>query len=152
MFIFLLVIPFCKGADPDESWKKAMQSKSDFDKRFWSLDLSKEEITDLPENLSLSRDVKELDLAENLIRALPELNLPYLELLDLSDNLLDYVNPDIIQQLPRVQVLNLRGNKRLTQENVNALEEKAAARTGRYKYVRILADPDLPTNIKGSEE
>ncbi len=165
IFISLLVIPFCKAAeepqqieeaaDPYASWRRATQHLSDADLQSinveYHLGLDDREITALPENLNIPY-VGELRLQNNLIRALPkEFNLRRLQLLDLSENELDYVDPAIIQKLPRLRLLNLRGNKRLTQENVDALKEEAAARTGEY-YLRILANSDLPTNIKGSEE
>ena len=126
MFISLLVIPFCKAADDDGSWNRAMQRLSDVAKQGWYIDLVGKEITALPENLSLSPNVRELNLRANLIQALPEnFNLPNLKLLDLRENQLDYVDPKIIQQLPNLEVLNLDGNPLI--ENFNDTEADARA-------------------------
>ncbi len=157
MFIFLLVIPFCKAADPDQSWYDAVQNIPDWQQQ-QNLDLAHKQIQAIPANPNLPQlrglyltynqiqaipgnltlpNLQILHLYNNQIQAIPgNLTLPNLQTLYLSHNYLDYVDPQIINQFPRLNFLNLNQNP-LTQENVNEL--RAAAQQAN-RNIQIIAD------------
>ena len=127
MFIFLLVIPFCKAADPDQSWYQAVQnvtaSRPDLQQELY-LDLAHKQIPAIPANLNLPQ-LQGLNLGNNQIYAIPaNLALPNLTMLLLHNNHIDYVDPQIINQFPRLNYLHLNKNP-LTQKNVDELRAAA---------------------------
>ena len=129
MLIFLLVIPFCKAADPDESWNQAVANMPNW-QQLENLDLRSKGITKIPVNLKLP----------NLMR------------LNLTGNDIKYVDLEILEGLPNLRLLVLNKNP-LTQENINNLKEKAKDvglrdRAGCLELsiiadeLSIIADPD----------
>ncbi len=131
IFISLLVIPFCKAADPDQSWHQAVKRPPNLDwqqqdslildrKRIetipnnlnlpnlWQLNLNNNLITAIPGNLNLPR-LRSFSLCNNQITSIPDnLNLPNLCSFYLSNNRITSI-PDNLN-LPRLEHLNLEGN------------------------------------------
>ncbi len=153
IFISLLVIPFCKAADPCEKWHQVIQemytipeletfnlSEQEITQIQKTFDLQEQEILDLqdrdidaiPHDLKLPK-LLYLSLDNNKITALPGLYLPKLRALDLDNNKIGYIAPEILQQFPELRVLNVSNNP-LTKENVDQLRE---------------ARPDLEINADG---
>ena len=132
MFIFLLVISFCKAADPDASWNQAVQNIPD-----WATST-------------------ELNLAYNQIQAIPaNLTLLNLEALNLAYNQIKKFDPKrLLEQFPKLDALNLSNNPQLDPRNIQDLID-AADEAGRN--IEITADNILPPqaeghDIKGSED
>jgi len=98
--------------------------------------LAYNEITTIPANLNLPQ-LQELVLYNNLITAISDnLNLPKLQRLYLHENHIEYVDPQILQQFPQLNYLNLNKNP-LTQENVDKLREAAQQAN---RNIKIIAD------------
>ena len=70
MFISLLVIPFCKAADPNASWNKAVENIPSWEEEKY-LTLTRKGITTLPDNRTLIR-LEYLDLQRNPITTFPK--------------------------------------------------------------------------------
>ncbi len=135
MFISLLVIPFCKAADPDQRWYEAVQNRPDW-QQLGILSLIGKELQAIPGNL-IAPNLKELILDCNEIQDIPDnLTLPNLEELYLANNHIYYVNPQIFHQFPRLNYLHLNQNP-LTPENVDDL--KLAAQQAN-RNITIIAD------------
>ena len=100
-----------------------------------------------------------LILEHNQIEAIPaNFNPSQLQVLDLEHNHITYVNPQILQQVPLLNYLNLNQNP-LTPENIIALRNAAVEILGATgRDIEIIADDIgdqyLPEGdgIKGSEE
>ena len=123
MLIFLLVIPFCRAADPDESWNQAVASKPNWQQgeELW---LAGRGIKTIPENLKLP-NLKTLFLNDNLIETIPKyFDLPKLKSLLLGRNYISYVDPNILEKLPNLEFLALEYNP-ITQKNISELKSKA---------------------------
>ena len=167
MFVFLLVIPFCKAADPYESWNRAIQNVNM--ERDW-VDLSEKQIAAIPNKLNYP-DIHVLVLDRNLLGALPDnldflpalevlnvddnqiaaidnLNHPSLFWLTLNSNRITYVNIDIFDRLPGLVYLELKGNY-LTKSNVKDLEQRARElkKTERKEIFIEAQDQSLPAGI-----
>ncbi len=135
MFISLLVIPFCKADDPDQSWYQAVQNKPDWQQQR-TLSLIGKQIQAIPDNLDF-HNLEWLHLNDNQIQAIPaNLTAPYLRTLFLGNNSIDYVDPQIINQFPRLNRLELNKNP-LTQENVDQLR---AATLQANRHILIVAN------------
>ncbi len=154
IFVSLLVIPFCKAADPDQTWKEAIEKKfqrylqqPDLQK-VNTLDLSEKGIEAIPNKLSLA-SLTVFNLNENELKAIPSnlnlpqlvkfnlgwnqiegafpenLELPNLVELNLSWNQISYINPKtLFKQFPSLRFLTLIGNL-LTQDNIQQIKKEA---------------------------
>ncbi len=123
IFISLLVIPLCKGAaSVPESWTNALKRKNISNVlQSKSLMLSGQGITALPDPLYLPK-LQVLDLSNNPITALPKrLMTSNLKRLYLSDTDIKYIDPQILEDVPRLKHLNLLGTK-VTKQNVDMLK------------------------------
>ena len=159
MFIFLLVIPFCKAADVNASWNRAFQSLPDWEREEPTvLRLQHQKIETIPGDLDLP-NLDILNLCNNQIEAIPAnlpptlmnlildhneikaipANLEHFNLISLSLNFnhIDHVNPArLLQQFPNLLFLDLNGNP-LTPNNVQQIRDAATA-AGRT--IKIKAD------------
>ncbi len=132
IFISLLVIPFCKAADPKAhaSWYQALQdipNKFNLHKKT-ELFLGDKGIEAIPDNLN-SHYLEHLYLGNNYLQEIPDnLNFPRLTVLSLIGNHIRQINPQIFKKFPNLQFLYLNKNP-LTQENVDELR-KAAVQAG----------------------
>ncbi len=108
----LFAIPLCKAADPYEGWNLAINDPIMY--RLTILELDNKQIVAIPDNP----------------------NLPLVEVLYLTKNQIEYIDPQILQQFPNLEYLNLNENP-ITQENVNALREATAAT---HPNLEIVAD------------
>ena len=122
MFISLLVIPFCEAAAPLGSWNKALdESYPDVQGRpmLTKIDLANKGITDIPE--------------------WPEdLNFDKLKELILSGNRIGFINPYILEKLPKLKFLDVTGNT-LLERNVTRLKEEAKKHPNK-PMIRAYAD------------
>jgi len=148
MFIFLLVIPFCKAADPDQSWYDAVQHIPNWQQQA-ELNLDDNQIGAIPDNFNL-HNLRYLNLINNQIVAIPNnFNSPDLRTLSLSNNNIDQINPErLLEQFPQLVYLNLSNNPNLHLKNIEDLRD-AAARAGRN--IEIIANNIRPggQDIKG---
>ncbi len=136
MLIFLFVIPFCKAADPNESWEYASWNRAVQDipdlKDAEVLNLNDEHIDAIPDNLDFPhlkvlslyendltaiprafRNIEMLFLDGNRIEAIPDdLKLSELTSLSLARNFITEVNPKkLLKQFPKLIWLDLRKNQ-----------------------------------------
>ncbi len=117
--IYLLVItPFCRAADvPDDKGK----GKEKIEEEIENLESWYQAVADIPN----WQQAENLYLSGMGITNIPKnLNLPNLMRLDLSENHIEYIDPEILEGLPNLRLLVLNKNP-LTQENIKELEEKA---------------------------
>ncbi len=115
MLIYLLIMPLCRAAVPDESWHQAVQEIPNLqNQRF--LKLNDKNITAIPDNLNFP-NLRLLWLNKNLITTIENLNLPVLERLHLNNNLITAI--DNLNLPPQLKELNLQGNQITTIENLN---------------------------------
>jgi len=118
MLISLLIIPFCKAADPDQSWNQAVQHIPNW---------QQEEV---------------LRLYNNQIVAIPDnFEAPNLQWLLLNKNQIDEINPErLLEQFPHLVYLNLSNNP-LHPADIRRLRD-LAQEAGRD--IQITADNILP--------
>jgi len=158
IFISLLVMPFCKAADPDQSWHDAVQGIPNL-QQHEVLFLNNNQIQAIPANLNLPNlqalhlnnnqiaaipanfnppELRELHLSNNLIQAIPDdLELHELRRLDLSYNDIREVNPArLLEQFPRLEYINLSNNP-VYQEYIQDLRDAAYAAN---RNIKIIAD------------
>lgn len=171
MFIFLLVMPVCKGAvDPYTRWNQAVQAIPNW-QQAQDLNLVDQQIEVIPANpdtpnlrsLLLARNriaaipdnfnppmLTTLGLAHNLIEAIPyDLELHVLRVLDLSYNNIQEVNPErFFQQFPMLMYLNLSGNAQFDLRNIQDLR-KAAAKVNRHITIVVKDIRPEGQDIKG---
>ncbi len=148
MFIFLLVIPFCKAADTDnENWNRAVQDPALYNEFCRQLNLSSQGITTIPINPNLPGvQVDHLVLRDNLITTIPN-NLRLgllanLRTLDLSKNWIYRLDPEALKQFRRLEMLSLSENP-IPKKDVDDLKQA-------YPHVTIIACKLLEgINIKG---
>ena len=154
IFVFLFTIPFCKAAanGPKDSWENKDKEKAE-DFSSWDTAAQKYMIYVLEEQKTEDflcgqtpcfwelSELYGMELNNKQITAISDnLNFPLLNYLNLNDNHIQYVNPQILNQLPQLERLDLNKNP-LTPENVAALRQRAAtiaAETGRI--ITIIAD------------
>ena len=154
IFISLLVMPFCKGADVPKSWEQATQNISDSDlEKAVELELIHEQIEAIPENLGdLLPCLEKLNLNYNLISAIPDnLRLSEVWALWLVGNRIEYIDPEkIFTQFPNLVYLNLSKNP-LT--NVDEIRKKVGTRQGFVLNADDIGEKYLPAgrNMKGAK-
>ncbi len=146
IFISLFVIPFCKAADNDndENWNRTVQDPSLYSEELLGLNLSSQKIATIPNNPNHPEGrVLHLNLSNNLITTVPSnLGFDELQTLTLSNNWIDYLDPEKLQQFPRLIVLCLDKNP-IHQKDVDELRKA-------YPKVFITAENLLEgLNIKG---
>ena len=162
MFIFLLVIPFCKAANPDQSWHNAVQHIPNWQQQV-ELSLNNSQIVAIPDNFNppnlewLYLDNNQivaipdnfnpphlqiLDLINNQIVAIPDnFNSPNLQRLYLDNNNIQEINPKrLLEQFPHLVYLNLSNNP-LHPADIRRLRE-LAQEAGRN--IDIIAENILP--------
>ena len=123
MLIFLLVIPFCKAADPDESWYQAVADIPNWQEA-QELNLTGKAIYSIPEGLNLPY-LRHLLLMNNYITDFPEdFTFPNLMTLFLGNNLIEELDPAKFtrERLPNLARLDVSINP-ISQENAAALRE-----------------------------
>ena len=162
MFIFVLVIPICKAADPDASWYQAVQHIPNWQQQnnlylgnsqivaipdnfnplnLQLLDLNNNQIVAIPDNFN-PPNLQQLYLRNNHIVAIPDnFNAPNLQTLVLNDNHIEKVDPKrLLEQFPNLVYLNL-SNNRLHPADIMDLRD---AFTAVGRNINIIADNILP--------
>jgi len=169
IFIFVLVISFCKAADIDVGWLNAVQGIPDWQQEanlhlnnnnigaipdnfnplnLQLLDLSNNNIVAIPDNFN-PPNLQLLVLSNNNIGAIPDnFNSPDLQYLYLRNNQIEEINPKrLLEQFPNLIYLDLSDNP-LHPDNIRDLREEADAAD---RNIEIIADNIRPEgqDIKG---
>ena len=147
IFIFVLVIPICKAADPYASWYQAVQHIPNWQQEY-ELFLNNNNIGAIPDNFNPPKLLR-LDLSNNNIAAIPDkFNAPNLELLDLGNNNIQEVNPQrLLVQFPKLSYLDLSDNP-LDPDNIQDLRDAVHA-AGRN--INIIANNINPPRPEGQD-
>ena len=161
ILISLFVIPFCRAAaGPESDWeskgKEEEEEKIEIEDNWaedanWNKAIQEAKLHWEETRLQFPKmrryqnpleGILELLLKDKKIKTLPDnFYLPNLRELDLTNNQIAYVDPEIFIKLPRLQILMLKGNP-LYKDNVDELINITKGLAGRYS--RIIVDENLP--------